>query len=75
MDIESQLRTLHAIFPSRGVRTCIDSEGRIRIYILHDGKEIEYIVVGDRFIEPPTKPPTQQLAPTGLDAHGTYGAR
>ena len=76
MDIESQLRTLHALYPSRGIRTSFDNEGRIRAHIMcKNGKEVEYIVVGDRFVEPPTKPPTQTCAPVGMDVFGGMGAR
>jgi hypothetical protein len=75
MDIESLLRKLHKGSNRQDVHTALDEEGRVRLYITEKDIRHEYIMVGDRFIEPPTKAPTQRLTPAGVDAFGGMGAR
>jgi hypothetical protein len=71
MDIETLLRRLHLEGTHHNIRTAIDAEGRVRLYLTEGDTRHEYIMVGDRFIEPtepPAKPPTQTFTPVGVDS-------
>jgi hypothetical protein len=68
MDIETLLRRIHSKGTRHNMRTAIDNEGRVRLYLTDGDIQHEYIMVGDRFVEPPVKPPTQICAPSGVDS-------
>lgn len=75
MDIETKLR--RALAGSRApavvpLDVWINDEGRV-VVSTQPGDDPEYVVVGDKLIPWPVKPPPQRLGVEGFDSHQGMG--
>lgn len=77
MDIETALRRhLREAADDQKVAVWVNNEDRMMLTITNaDGSQTEFVVVEDKLIPWPVKPPAQRVAAEGFNAHKGMGSR